>query len=41
MKYKSNIKKTWEIIKKYHWKTKLININLPNKLIVNGRNIID
>ena len=41
MKYKDNIKKTWEMIKEIIGKTKMINNKLPEKLIVNGKNILD
>ena len=40
MKYKDNIKKTWEIIVEVIGKSKMINKNLPEKLIVNGKNIL-
>ena len=40
MKYKDNIKKTWEIIKDIIGKTKMINNKLPEKLIVNEKNIL-
>ena len=41
MKYADNIIKTWEIIKEIIGKTKMINNNLPEKLIVSRKNILD
>ena len=41
MKYKDNIKKTWKITKQMIGKTKIINCNLTEKLIVNGKNILN
>ena len=40
MKYNDNIKKTWEITKDIFGKTKMINNKLPEKLIVNEKNIL-
>ena len=37
VKYNDNMKKTWEIIKEINGKTKIINNNIPEKLIVNGK----
>ena len=41
LKYKDNIKKTWEIIKEIIGKTKIINNNLPEKLIINENILLE
>ena len=41
IKYKNNIKKTWEVIKEIIGKTKNINNNLSEKFFVSGKNILD
>ena len=41
IKYKDNIKKTWQIVNKIIGKTKMINNNLPEKRIVNGKSILE
>ena len=41
IKYKYNIKKTWEVIKEIIGKTKMINNNLSEKFFVSGKNILD
>ena len=41
MKYKDNRKKTWKITKQMIGKTKMINCNLTEKLIANGKNILN
>ena len=38
LKYKDNIKKTWEVIKVIIGKAKMISGNFPEKVIINGKN---
>ena len=40
-KYKGDIKETWRVIKEVMEKTKLRTNNLPNRIIVNDREIYD
>ena len=41
MEYKDNMKETWGIIKEITGKTEMINNDLPEKLIVNRKNILE